>query len=179
MAPDPWDEAEESMGPVERQARRDQIEGEVEAHQLHLASRSLIDVVWDAMQQGHRVRITWIGGETQGVPSAAIEDLVVLPAEDGIQAVNLEAISTVEVIERRVGEGSSGDRILGSFVALCRLVEGSPVTCHLLGGRRVDGHLVATAQDHLYVRTGSGAEVAAARTEVAALSVAGDFVLSV
>lgn len=178
MAPDPWDEAEDAIGPVERQARRDQIEGETEARQLHLASRSLVDLAWEAMQQGDRVRFTWVGGEAQGVPSAAIEDLVVLPAEDGIRAINLAAISTVEVIERRVRQGSSGDRTLGSFVALCRLVEGSPVACHLVGGRQIDGHLVATAQDHIYIRSGSGSEVAAAKSEIAALSVAGDFALS-
>lgn len=166
------------MGPVERRARRDQIEGEVEARQLHLASRSLVDVAWEAMQQGHRIRVTWIGGEVQGIPSAAVEDLVVIPADDGTHAVNLEAASTIEVIERRAGEGSVGDRTLGSFVALCRLVEGSPVTCHLHGGRRFDGVLETTAQDHLYIRTRSGAEMAANRSQVAALSVFGDFALS-
>lgn len=178
MASDPWDEAEESMGPVEREARRDQIEGEAEARQLHLASRSLVDVAWEAMQQGHRIRITWTGGEVQGVPSAAVEDLVVIPASDGVHAVNVTAVSTIEVIERRAGDGSVGDRTLGSFLALCRLVEGSPVTCHLLGGRRLDGVLETTAKDHLYVRTSSGAETAAARSQVAALSVFGDFALS-
>lgn len=166
------------MGPVERRARRDQIEGEAEARQLHVASRSLVDVAWEAMQQGHRIRITWIGGETQGVPSAAVEDLVVIPADDGIHAVNVAAVSTVEVVERRAGAGSVGDRTLGSFVALCRLVEGSPVTCHLLGERRLDGVLETTAQDHLYLRTSSGAEMAAAKSRVAALSVFGDFALA-
>lgn len=178
MVPDPWDEAEESMGPMERQARRDQIEGEAEAHQLHLASRTLTQVAWEAMQQGHRIRITWVGGEVLGVPATAIEDLVILPADEGIQAINLDAVSTIEVVEWRVGDGSAGDRTLGSFVALCRLVEGSPVSCDLIGGRRIAGHLAATAQDHIYIRTSSGAEVAAARSRVVALSVSGDFALS-
>lgn len=167
------------MGPVERQARRDQIEGEAEAHQLHLASRSLVELAWEAMQQGHRVRLTWVGGEVQGVPSAALEDLVIIRGEDRAQAVNLEVVSTIEGVERRVAGGSAGDRTVGSFVALCRLVEGSPVACHMLGGRRIDGVLVATAGDHLYIRTSSGAEVAAARSQVAALSVFGDFAFSI
>jgi hypothetical protein len=166
------------MGPVERQARRDQIEGEAEAHQLHLAERSLVDVAWEAMQQGHRIRIAWDGGECQGVPSAALEDLVVMPADDGVLAVWIEAVTTVEVTERRVSAGSTGDRTLGSFVAYCRLVEGHHVGCHLVGGGRVDGTLTTTAQDHLYIRTGSGSEVAVARRQLAAVSVTGDFALS-
>jgi len=175
LVPDPWDEAEESMGRVERQARRDQVEDEAGAEQLRLMSRSLTEVAWEAMQQGHRIRLTWPGGETQGVPSAAVGDLLVLPVERGVQAVNLEAVATVEVTERRVEPGSSGDRTLGSFVAFCRMVEGGQVTCHMVGGRSLDGVLVATATDHLYIRTSSGSEIAAARTRVAALSVAGDF----
>jgi len=179
VVPDPWDEAEESMGPVERQARRDQIEGEAEARQLHLATRSLAGVAWEAMQEGHRVRITWDGGDCLGVPTVALEDLVVMPADGGVQAVNLEAVTTIEIVERRVAEGSTGDRSLGSFVAFCRFVEGSPVVCHLIGGRRVDSVLVATAKDHLYIRPSSGSEMAAARSQVAALSVFGDFAFSV
>jgi hypothetical protein len=175
LVPDPWDDAEESMGRVERQARRDQVEEEAGAEQLRLMSRSLTEVAWEAMQQGHRIRLTWSGGETQGVPSAAVDDLVVLPVERGVQAVNLDAVATVEVIDRRASKGSSGDRTLGSFVAFCRMVEGGQVTCHMVGGRSHHGVLVATATDHLYIRTSTGSDTAAARTQVAAISVAGDF----
>jgi hypothetical protein len=169
------DDAEESMRSVERQARRDQVEEEAEAERLRLMSRSLTEVAWEAMQQGHRIRLTWPGGETQGVPSAAVGDLLVFPVEQGVQAVNLDAVATVEVIERRASKGSSGDRTLGSFVAFSRMVEGGQVTCHMIGGRSLDGVLVATATDHLYIATSSGSEIAAARNRVAALSVAGDF----
>ena len=175
MVPDPWDEAEESMGRVERQARRDQVEDEAAAEQLRLMSRSLREVAWEAMQQGHRIRLTWPGGETQGIPTAVVSDLVVLSVEQGVQAVNLDAVATLEVTERRVGRGSSGDRTLGSFVAFCRMVEGGQVSCAIVGGRRLAGLLVATATDHLYIRTGSGGDMAAARAQVAAISVAGDF----
>lgn len=72
------------MGRVERQARRDQLEEEAGAEQLRLMSRSLTEVAWEAMQQGHRIRLTWSGGETQGVPSTAVDDLVVLPVEHGV-----------------------------------------------------------------------------------------------
>jgi len=178
MAPNPWDEAEEAMGSVERQARRDQIEGEVEARQLHLASRTLFDVAWEAMQQGHRLRLAWSGGEARGTPTAVIEDLVLLPVDQGVQAINLSAVATVEVTERRTARGSSGDRTLGSFVAFCRMAEGGTVSCEVVGGRRIEGILAATATDHLLMRTGTGDEIAVARSQVAALSVAGDFPFS-
>ncbi len=163
------------MGRVERQARRDQVEEEAGAEQLRLMSRSLSEVAWEAMQQGHRLRLTWPGGEALGVPSAAVGDLVLLPVEQGVQAINLDAVATVEVTERRVGRGSAGDRTVESFVAFCRMVEGGQVSCAMVGGRRVDGVLVATATDHLYIRTTTGSESAAARTQVAAISVVGDF----
>ncbi len=173
--PDPWDDTEDWLAPAEREARRDQIEGEAEAHQLRLASRSLFDVAWEAMAQGHRLRLAWPGGETSGTPSAVVGDLVLLPTGEGVMAVNLLAVGIVEVIERRAGRGSSGDRTLGSLVAFCRMVEGGGVSCGLVGGRRVDGVLVATASDHLLIRTASGGEVAVARSQVATVSVAGDF----
>ena len=163
------------MGRVERQARRDQVEEEAEAERLRLMSRSLTEVAWEAMQQGHRIRLTWPGGELQGIPTAAVGDLVLLSFEQGVQAVNLDVVATIEVTERRAGRGSSGDRMLESFVAFCRMVEGGQVSCVMVGGRRVDGVLVATATDHLYIRTSTGSDTAAARTQVAAISVAGDF----
>lgn len=176
--PDPWDEADEAMGRVERQARRDQVEEEAEAERLRLMKRSLTDVVWEAMQQGHRIVLSWTGGEARGVPSAAVTDLVLVPTEQGTTAVHLETVSTIEVVERRATAGSPGDRTLGSFVAFCRMVEGGPVTCELVGGRKVEGTLLATATDHLYIRTAGGVEFAAARGQVAAISVAGDFYFS-
>lgn len=166
------------MGSVERQARRDQIEGEAEARQLHLASRALFDVAWEAMQQGHRLRLAWLGGEARGTPTAVIEDLVLLPVDHGVQAVNLNAVATVEVMERRKDRGSSGDRTLGSFVAFCRMAEGGTVSCEMVGGRRIDGVLTATATDHLLIRTATGGEVAVARSQVATVSVVGDFPFS-
>ena len=151
------------------------MEEETEAEQLRLMSRSLTDVAWEAMQQGHRIRLTWPGGELQGIPTAAVGDLVLLSFEQGVQAVNLDVVATIAVTERRAGRGSSGDRTVESFVAFCRMVEGVQVSCAMLGGRRADGVLVATATDHLYIRSGSDSYVAAARTQVAAISVAGDF----
>lgn len=173
--PDPWDDAEEAMSRAERQARRDQVEEEVEAERLRLMKRSLTDVAWEAMQQGHRVRLMWAGGAVQGVPLAAFGDLVVLKLEEQVVAVNLGAVISVELVERRAGLGSTGDRTVESFVAFCRMVEGIHVTCHMAGGGRVAGTLVATATDHLYIRPSTGGEVAVVRSQVAALSVAGDF----
>ena len=73
--PDVWDEMDGVAGRVEREARREQEAAEAEAQQLQLASRTLTDVAWAAMQQGRRVQLRWIGGEMAGVPIAAIGDL--------------------------------------------------------------------------------------------------------
>ena len=166
------------MSRAERQARRDQVEDEAEAERLRLMKRSLTDVAWEAMQRGHKIRVTWLGGVNHGIPFAAIGDLVILTLDQGRLAVNLETVTSLEVVERRAGPGSTGDRMVESFVAFCRLVEGTHVTCHAVGGGRVDGTLLATATDHLYIRTGTGGEVALVRSQVAAISVVGDFLFS-
>jgi hypothetical protein len=178
VVPDPWDDAEEAMSRAERQARRDQVEEEAEAERLRLMKRSLTDVAWEAMQQGHRIRLTWPGGADEGIPTAAFGDLVVLRLEQRVVAVNLDAVTAIEVVERGAGRGSTGDRTVESFVAFCRMVEGTHVSCHTVGNDRVDGTLVATATDHLYIRPSTGGEVAVVRSRVATISVAGDFPFS-
>lgn len=177
--PDPWDDAEEAMSRAERQARRDQVEEEAEAERLRLMKRSLTDVAWEAMQQGHRIRLSWSGGATQGVPAAAVGDLVILRFDQGIVAINLNAVASLEVVERRAGSGSTGERTVETFVAFCRMAEGTHVSCQVVGGGTVDGTLVATAGDHLYVRPATGGEAAVARSHVAAISVAGEFLFPV
>jgi hypothetical protein len=177
--PDPWDDAEEAMSRAERQARRDQVEEEAEAERLRLMKRSLTDVAWEAMQQGHRIRLTWPVGATQEIPSAAVGDLVILRFDQGLVAINLDAISSLEVVERRAGSGSTGERTVESFVAFCRMAEGTHVSCQVVGGGTVDGTLVATAGDHLYIRPPTGGEVAVARSHVATISVADDFLFPV
>lgn len=167
------------MSRAERQARKDQVEEEAEAERLRLMKRSLTDVAWEAMQQGHRIRLSWPGGATQGIPATAVGDLVILRFDQGIVAVNLDAITSLEVVERRAGSGSTGERTVETFVAFCRMVEGTHVSCQMVGGGTVDGTLVATATDHLYISPASGGEVAVARSHVAAISAAGDFLFPV
>lgn len=176
--PDPWDDAEEAMSRAERQARRDQVEEEAEAERLRLMRRSLTDVAWEAMQQGHRIRVAWPGETNQGIPAAAVGDLVILRFDQGVVAVNVGAVSSLEIVERRAGSGTTGERTVESFVAFCRMAEGTHVSCHVVGGGSVDGTLVATATDHLYIRPTTGGEVAVARSRVATVSVAGDFLFS-
>lgn len=174
---DPFTDGGEGLDRVEREARREQAAGEAEAEKLRLASRSLADVAWEAMQQGHTIRVSWIGGDAQGVPQAATGDLVVFTTDEGMRAVNVDALLAVDVLERGVGPGSAGDRTVGSFVAWCRMAEGREVKVDLVGGRRVEGRLVATASDHLLVRTRHGGESALARGQVAAVSVVGDLLV--
>jgi hypothetical protein len=165
---------DEAAGRVEREARREQAAAEAEAHQLHLASRTLTDVAWEAMQQGHRIRLAWPGGDLTGIALAAVGDLVVVRTEIGAAAANVGVLFSVEVVERSVDRGSAGDRTVESFVAWCRMVEGRQVRAAMVGGRDVEGTLVATASDHLLVRSRSGDETALARSQLAAISVAGD-----
>ena len=166
------------MSRAERQARRDQVEEETEAERLRLMKRSLTDIAWEAMQQGHRIRLTWPGGSNQGIPAAAVGDLVILRFGSGMVAVNLDVIGSLEVVERRAGSGSTGERTVESFVAFCRMAEGTHVSCQVIGGANFDGTLVATAGDHLYIRPVTGGEAAVARSHVATISVASDVLFS-
>lgn len=172
--PDVWDEMDEAASRAEREIRREQAAAEMDAHQLHLASRSLTYLVWEAMQQGDRVRMSWPGGSTEGVPAAAVGDLVVIQTSHRTEAVNVAAVSTVDLVERRVGPGSAGDRTVESFIAWCRMAEGRLVRIAVVGGQPVEGTLLANAADHLLVQTRHGDQVAVARSQTAAVSVAAD-----
>lgn len=175
--PDVWDEMDETAGRIEREARREQAEMEADAHQLHLASRTMVEVAWASMQQGDRIRLWWVGGSVAGVPSAAVGDLIVVATESGAAGVNASVVSAIEVADRSFGRGSSGDRTVESFIALCRMVEGRPVRVHMVGGRSVEGTLVATAKDHLLLHASDG-DIALARSQIAAISVAGELFLA-
>lgn len=172
--PDLWDEAEEAMRSVERQARRDQLEGEREGYRHHLAGRTLDGFASDLMQRGDLIRIAWPGGSVRGLLKAAVADLAIVGLESRLYAVCLTAVATVEVVESRADSGSTGDRSLGSFVAFCRMVEGLSITVDLIGGEQVDGVLLATAPDHLVFQSGRG-EIAVALDKVAAALVPREF----
>lgn len=176
---DVWDEMDEAASQAEREARREQAAAEAEALELHLASRTLTVVAWEAMQQGRRVQLRWIGGELAGVPLAAIGDLVVIHTDEGAAGVNVGALNSVEVWGEKVEDGSAGDRTVESFVAWCRMIQGRPVHVAIRGGTTIDGVLVAVAPDHLLIRTRHGNDVGAARTQVVAVSVAGDAFLAI
>lgn len=172
--PDPWDEMNEDMARVEREARRDQEAAEAEAQQLHRASRTMTDVAWEAMQQGRTLQLRWAGGDFSGVPTAAVGDLIVIRTEEGAAAVNVPALGSIEAMSDKTEDGTAGDRTVESFGAWCRMVGGKPVRAHLLGGRTVEGTLSAVAADHLLIKTRHGSNAALARDQVVMVSVAGD-----
>ena len=172
--PDVWDEMDGVAGRVEREARREQEAAEAEARQLQLASRTLTDVAWEAMQQGRRVQLRWLGGELTGVPLAAVGDLVVIRTDEGAAGINVAVLGSVETTGEKADRGSTGDRTVESFIAWCRMIEARPVRVAVIGGGIVDGVLLAVASDHLLIMNRHGDEVAVARTQVAAVSVAGD-----
>ncbi len=172
--PDLWDEIEEADRRADREFRREQAAAEAESYQLHLASRSLTNVAWEAMQEGHRIRLAWPGGEVEGLPSAAVGDLVVIHTPHRTIAVNTRALSTVAVTERRAGTGAAGDRTVESFIAWCRMTEGREVQISVVGGHSLEGTLIANAPDHLLLQARHGDQIAVARSQTASVSVAGD-----
>ncbi len=85
----------------------------------------------------------------------------------------------MSLLDGRGGDGSSGDKTVGSFVAWTRMLESREVRVSLVGGKTLEGMLIATAADHLLVQTRSGNETAIATRAVAAVSVAGDAFLAI
>ena len=165
---------DDAAGRMEREARREQATAEAEGRQLHLASRTLTDVAWEAMQRGDRLRVSWPGGELAGVVSAAVGDLVVIRTEVGAAGINTATVTSIEAVSGDSEHGAVGDRTVESFVAWCRMLVGQPARISVTGGRTVEGTLAAVAPDHLLIRLRGGGEVAVARTRVAVVSVAGE-----
>lgn len=175
---DPFDELKDSASAVEREFRRDQAAAEADAFQLLRATRSMVGLAWEAMQRGGRIRVAWLGGEVSGIPIAALGDLIVVPIDAHQIGINIGSASQVSMLDGPGGEGLSGDRTVGSFVAWTRMLEGRQVRVLIVGGETIDATLVATAVDHLLIRTRSGNETAVAIRAVAAVSVAGDAFLA-
>ena len=175
---DVWDEMDGVADRVEREVRREQQVAEADARQLHLASRALVDVAWEAMQSGHRIRLLWNGGEVADVPIAAVGDLVVMRTDDGAVGIHVPTLSSVEVSGERRDGGSAGDRTVESFKGWCRMIEARAVRVSLLGGSVVEGSLTVVASDHLLLKNRNGHDVAVATSQVAAISVGGDPFLS-
>ena len=164
---------------MEREFRRDQAAAEAEAFQLQRATRSMVRLAWEAMQRGDRIRVAWLGGEVSGVPLAALGDLIVVPNETHQVGINIGSIDLVSLLVGPGGDGSSGDKTVGSFVAWTRMLESREVRVSLVGGETLEGTLIATAADHLLVQTRSGNETAISTRAVAAVSVAGDAFLAI
>lgn len=172
------DEVEAELRRIERSARREQMAAEEEALQLHLASRVLADVCREAMHRGTSLKVAWPGGALAGRPRSAVRDLLVLALESGQAAVNLHGVSEVSEGEKRSEWATTGDTDPGSFVAWCRMVEGSPVTVYTVAGHQVSGVLRAVASDHLLVQAGSRSTVVALAGAVA-VRIEGDPLLGV
>jgi hypothetical protein len=176
---DQFDDLEDSGSSIEREFRRDQAVAEADAIQLQRATRTMVRLAWEAMQRGDRIRVAWLGGEVSGVPAAALGDLIVVPTETHQAGINIGSVSLVAVVEGDGGDGSVGDRTVGSFAAWTRMLEGRAVRLSVVGGETIEAILIATAADHLLVRTRSGSETAVATGAVAAMSVVGDAFLAI
>ena len=176
---DPFDELDSPGSTVEREFRRDQAAAEADAVQLQRATRTMVTLAWEVMQRGDRIKVAWLGGEVSGVPIAALGDLVVVPTETHQMGINLGVVSLLSVLDGEGGEGSVGDRTVGSFVAWTRMLEGRAIRLSVVGGETIEATLVATARDHLLIETRSGGATAVATRSVVAVSVVGDAFLAI
>ena len=121
---------------------------EGDAERLRQRGRTLIDVLWEAMQRGDRVSIAAAGHSFTGKLTAARGDLALLATTDAEVALNLGTVDLVTYV--RDGEGVSGDRSFGSFFAYLGMLEVEGVEVRLLG-RDLDlaGLVDAVAADHV------------------------------
>ena len=175
--PELWDEfdrLQQDSARTERGRRRDQEAAEAEAIQLHLASRTLQRVLWEAMNQGRSVVVSWPGGSAGGRVVSAIGDLAVVAGPDRQYAIQIPRVEAIEVESSSVAEGTSGDREVATFAAWLRMAEGQEVAVHTTSGATRGGVMVAVTPDHVLVRLRSGGDVAVALARVAAVSVVGE-----
>ena len=150
------EEFEAELQHVERLARRQQMAAESESLQLHLASRSLVDVCREAMHRGSELTVHWPGGRVTGYARTAINDLVVLRLASGVAAIRLTAVAEITEAASTRDHATSGSSDPGSFVAWCRAAEGLEVQALSVGGIQSAGVLAAVGADHLLMRRASG-----------------------
>ena len=171
---DEFDRLEEDSAREERVRRREQEAAEAEAAQLHVASRSLQRVLWEAMNQGRQAVVTWNGGRAAGRVVSAIGDLAVLAGSDRQYAIQIPRVEAIEVEPTPSVESTSGDREVATFVAWLRMAEGRHLSVHTTSGSAMNAVLVAVAPDHILLRTRSRGEVAVALAATAAVSLVGE-----
>jgi hypothetical protein len=152
--------------------RQEAEDVERDADHLRRRQRSLVEVCFEWMSRGDLVTIGVGDTEYQGRLVAALNDLLVLVTPTMRVAVDAGAVRSVRSDRPAAHEGSSGDRIIGSFQALLGSfeVEGRPVRLlDAAGSFDVTGVVTATTADHVDVRDGDGREWVLARRAVTCL----------
>lgn len=143
---------------------------ETDAEVLRLRRRSIVNVLWEAMQRGDRVTLTLGRHSFTGKLEAARGDLAMVTTPELDVAINLSHVDAAH-IERGAG-GVVGDRTFGSLRAYLGMLEVDGVSVRILGrGVDVQGRVVVVAEDHLWVEPDSGGESAIAIDALAAIVV--------
>lgn len=151
-----------------REWERDMAAWESDAEMLRLRQRSLVNVLWEAMQRGDQATIAAAGHTFSGRIEAARQDLAVVVSGEVRVVVNLAAVDAVHLSPGAGGTG--GDRTYGSFRAFLGMleVEGSAVR---IIGRKIDvrGRVEVVADDHVLLDALGGGRWAIVLSRIAAV----------
>ncbi|MBA2336358.1 MAG: hypothetical protein H0V96_01120 [Acidimicrobiia bacterium] len=138
-----------------RRYDREMAEAEDEAERFRLRGRTVVDTLWEAMNEGDTVTVILGARRLVGSLLAARYDLAILQLPDATAAVRVGAIDAVSL--GPPGDGVPGDRSFGSFFAYLRMLELEALEVSVLGeGIEVVGQILAVTPDHLLMRSRPG-----------------------
>ena len=157
----PGTAAGEDLAAVSRRGARafdsEMADAEQEAERFRLRGRTMVDVLWEAMNRGDSVSLVMGDRTLAGGLVAVRNDLAVVQQPDALAAVRVGAIEAVRLDAG--GEGVAGDRTYGSLASYLRMVMLDRLVVTVLGHRfEVAGVIEAVTPDHILVAATPRAE---------------------
>ena len=143
---------------IEARARLEFEAAELEAAVLAARRRRLVDVAWEAVHSGRRIRVRVGDREVGGTPVYARNDLVSLETTGGLVEVYLPNVDAL-VVTSRSGEGRSVHKEVDTFAARMAMLELSREHVEIVcrgGEPRFEGKIDHVARDHVSVKTALG-----------------------
>jgi hypothetical protein len=132
-------------------------DAEQEAERFRLRGRTLVDVLWEAMNRGDSVSLVLGDRTLAGGLVAVRNDLALVQQPDALAAVRVGGIAAVKMSPG--GEGVAGDRTYGSLAAYLRMLMLDRHAVTVLGHRvEVAGVIDAVSPDHILVATQAQAQ---------------------
>lgn len=144
-----------------REYEQEAADAERDAEQLRRRRRRIIDVCYEWMSRGDLVSVGIGGRAFEGRLVVAVNDLLSLHSETIMVAVNLAAVRFVRCERAGAFPGTTGERSVSSFRAELGRHEIAAHPVRLLGdGNEFDvtGVIEASAEDHLILSDGRGAQ---------------------